>query len=134
MHLPFLNVAVPANMLTLQQFLVKSVTFDIVSDEQKEKVRHIIRFGKEPLRQEEENVDDIPGQIQSLGYDSHYIDNNMDMVVFAILIWMIRILNYFILQPLLIYLASRTHTEKIEPKEIDSDTEEDSEDSEPVKT
>jgi len=58
----------------------------------------------------------------------------MDMVVFAILIWMIRILNYFILQPLLIYLASRTHTEKIEPKEIDSDTEEDSEDSEPVKT
>ena len=56
------------------------------------------------------------------------------MVVFAILIWMIRILNYYILQPLLIYLASRTHNEKIEPKEIDSDTEEDSEDSEPVKT
>ena len=50
MHMPMLNVAVPANMFTLQQFLVKSVTFDIFPDKLKEKVRHIIRFGKKPLR------------------------------------------------------------------------------------
>lgn len=100
---------------------MKVVTFDVVDDKYKDKFRHLLRGGGDPLREEEEETDDIPGQVQDLGYESHFIDNNMDLKIFAMMVWAFRVFMYWVVMPLFIWALSKTHTEHIKPEEVDSE-------------
>lgn len=92
-------VAVPANTLMVQGYLIEIVTFDIIPEEKTDAaVKWALKkwFNKE-LEEKEELTGDIPGQIQDFGLDSHYLQKSLSTILALSGVWILKVIVYCIM-------------------------------------
>ena len=75
-------------------------------------------FGKKIMKDDSDEDDnrDIPGQMRDMGYDSHDIDKNLGTILGFIMLWVLRVILYFV-QGFIIYLMKKFIGEEDIPDE-----------------
>lgn len=108
-----ISIPMPPNVFIVFQYLIKVVTFDIVTDEHRMLIKNILK-----IEEAEERVVDISPQMQEIGYESHKFWVSMDVICVFEVIWVVRIFLVFLPIAFLIWLAKNYETMNDEYKDL----------------
>lgn len=100
-----LSIPMPPNVFIVFQYLVKIVTFDIVTDEHRMSIKNILK-----IEEAEEEVVNISPQMQEIGYESHKFWVSMDVICVFEVLWVLRIFLVFGPIAFLIWLFKKFET------------------------
>lgn len=117
-HLPMIEVPVPANTLMVQGYLIEIATFDIIPEEKTDAaimwaLKKCLGIEIEEDEDKEEFIGDIPGQVQDLGFDSHYLQRNVSTILVFMGLWAFKSILYWIMT-IVTYLLKLCHNQKID--------------------